>query len=125
MVDEQDRAEMLDDDAQPMVAPDKPPGAQAYGAAGAEPHAVESVARRAAREEPELWETRSPGSGAEEPPPDDDFATERAAPPPAEVAAMQVVGVEERPDDDPGEEPPVEERDVSDPGGDSDPDPAG
>lgn len=54
MQDEQDRAEALDDDKGGDPAPDKPPGAQAYGAAGAEPHAVESVARRAAREEPDV-----------------------------------------------------------------------
>lgn len=54
MQDEQDRAEALDDDKGGDPAPDKPPGAQAYGAAGAEPHAVESVASRAAREEPDV-----------------------------------------------------------------------
>lgn len=66
MADEQDRAETLDDDAQPVVASDKPPGAQADGAADAEP-----------------------------------------------------------PHGDPDAEPPAEEGEVSDPGGDSDPDPAG
>ena|SRR5699024_4170122 len=54
MQDEQDRAESLDDDKGGDPAPDRPPGAQAYGAAGAEPHAVESVASRAAREEPDV-----------------------------------------------------------------------
>lgn len=54
MQDEQDRAEALDDDKGGDPAPDKPPGAQAYGAAGAEPHATESVAARAAREEPDV-----------------------------------------------------------------------
>ena len=53
MPDEQDRAEALDDDELGEMPPDKPLGAQAYGAAGAEPHADESVRRRAAREEPD------------------------------------------------------------------------
>ena len=98
MADPQDRAEALDDDAEPMVAPDRPPGVQAYGAAGTDPPTSEPVARRAAREEPE------PVPGQEPPPPPvrvgprdetlDDVATERAAPVPAEVDAMHVVAEE-------------------------------
>ena len=92
MPDEQDRAEALDEDAEPVVAPDRPLGSQAYGAAGAEPHADEPIARRAAREEPE----ERPGDRSSDAPPDepgpatDDVATERAAPPPAEEDAMHV-----------------------------------
>jgi hypothetical protein len=61
MSDEQDQAEAIDpdelgDDPAANFPPDKPPGAQAYGAAGAEPHADEPVASRAAREEPEAFE---------------------------------------------------------------------
>jgi hypothetical protein len=93
--DEQDRAEALDDDAEPMVAPDHLVGAQAYGAAGAEPHATEPVARRAAREEPELGlaEIGDEARGVQrtDDPTLHDVATERAAPPPAEEAAMHVV----------------------------------
>jgi hypothetical protein len=55
MTDAQDRAEALDDD---KIGGDFPPdkliGAEAYGAAGADPGAPESVIARAAREEPEL-----------------------------------------------------------------------
>ena len=55
MSDAQDRAEALDDDvfAGGEFPPDKLLGAQAYGAAGAEPHADENITARAAREEPE------------------------------------------------------------------------
>ncbi len=53
MADEQDRAEALDEDKLGEMPPEHPPGAQAYGAAGAEPHATESVIARAARENPE------------------------------------------------------------------------
>lgn len=53
MADEQDRAEALDEDNLGEMPPEHPPGAQAYGAAGAEPHATESVIARAARENPE------------------------------------------------------------------------
>src|SRR3954465_9943606 len=49
MSDEQDQAEAIDpdelgDDPAANFPPEKPPGAQAYGAAGAEPHADEPVA---------------------------------------------------------------------------------
>jgi len=99
MQDEQDRAEALDDDVGVDPAPDRPPGAQAYGAAGAEPHAPESVAARAAREEPdpaaEQPEDRPPlqedGDRVveEDDPTLADVATERAAPRPAEEQAVQ------------------------------------
>lgn len=119
MQDEQDRAEALDDDKGGDPAPDRPPGAQAYGAAGAEPHATESVVARAAREEPDP--TTDPDF--ELPPPDPDriveaddpsrmvddpaladIATERAAPRPAEELAVQ----------DPDEYRPIPEADLED-----------
>ncbi len=53
MADEQDQAEALDEDKLGEFPPDKPLGKDAYGAAGAEPHADENVVARAAREEPE------------------------------------------------------------------------
>jgi hypothetical protein len=55
MTDEQDRSEALDDDKLEDLAfpPDKPIGVQAYGAAGTDPPVGESVAARAAREEPD------------------------------------------------------------------------
>lgn len=104
MADEQDRAEALDEDKIGEFPPDKPPGAQAYGAAGAEPHADEPIAARAAREEPEELPLDQPATGSD---PDEatlsvddpqggdpslrDVATEKAATRPAEVAAMHVV----------------------------------
>lgn len=100
MADEQDRAEALDDDEDVVIPPEHPLGAQAYGAAGAEPHADEPVARRAAREEPE----EIPGVDDEIEPevvldPDDpiggdatlrDTAAERSAATPAEEAALHL-----------------------------------
>lgn len=54
MGDAQDRAVNLDDDQLGgEFPPDKLLGAEAYGEAGAEPGAPESVVKRAAREEPE------------------------------------------------------------------------
>jgi hypothetical protein len=101
MADEQDRAEALDDDNIGEPAPDHLLGAQAYGAAGAEPHAVESVAARAGREEPEELPldplpTSSDGPRSEEDivSGDDtlrDVAQEKEAPIPAEEAALHVV----------------------------------
>ncbi len=90
MADEQDRAEALDDDAEPEPLPDHLLGAQAYGAAGAEPHADEPVARRAAREEPE--QRPIPAGVEDDDPTLHDVATERESPRPAEEAAMHVVG---------------------------------
>lgn len=65
MADEQDRAEALDEDKLGEFPPEKPPGAQAYGAAGAEPHADEPVAARAAREEPEEMPSEQPATVAD------------------------------------------------------------
>jgi hypothetical protein len=93
MADEQDHAEALDDDKLGgEFPPDTLIGAQAYGAAGAEPHAVESVAARAAREEPEQLPEPT-GIPAED---DlvDDVAQEREAPIPAEAAAVHVIDEE-------------------------------
>jgi hypothetical protein len=54
MSDGQDRAEALDDDKfGGEFPPDHLVGAQAYGAAGTDPGAPESVEQRAAREAPE------------------------------------------------------------------------
>lgn len=54
MADAQDKSESLDDDKiGDDFPPDEPLGADAYGEAGAEPGAPESVVRRSAREEPE------------------------------------------------------------------------
>jgi hypothetical protein len=90
MADAQDRAEALDDDKLGgAFPPDTLMGAQAYGAAGAEPHAGESVVARAAREEPEQ-RPEPTGIPAED---DlvDDVAQEREAPIPAEEAAVHVI----------------------------------
>ncbi|MCU1499664.1 MAG: hypothetical protein JWM47_3617 [Acidimicrobiales bacterium] len=106
MADEQDRAEQLDDDELGgEYPPDKFMGAEAYGAAGTEGGAPESVVRRAAREEPDVVPT-DPPPGANDPDAvlsgDEDFGDggdstlrdvvqEREAPIPAEEAAMHVV----------------------------------
>ena len=98
MSDAQDRAEALDDDQfAGEFPPDKLLGAEAYGAAGADPGAPESVIARAAREEPELL----PEDVADEPFEPDDLAGEggsvsggvqdREAPLDAEDAAMHLV----------------------------------
>jgi hypothetical protein len=93
MADEQDRAETVDDE---VIGGEYPPdtllGAQAYGAAGAEPHAVESVAARAAKEEPEQLPEPT-GIPADD---DlvDDVVQEREAPIPAEEAAVHVIDEE-------------------------------
>lgn len=61
MADEQNQAEALDEDKLGgEFPPDKPLGKDAYGAAGAEPHADENVVARAAREEPEDVPLESP-----------------------------------------------------------------
>lgn len=96
MSDPQDIAESLDDD---KIGGDYPPdkllGAQAYGAAGAEPHATESVVARAAREEPDdlaaALERSSDGIPPEETHPEE-MVQEREAPRPAEEAALHVTG---------------------------------
>ncbi|MEZ5179424.1 MAG: hypothetical protein R2746_14420 [Acidimicrobiales bacterium] len=118
MAEEQDRAEQLDDDKfDGGFPPDKLLGAQAYGAAGAEPHAVESVAARAAREEPEE------GAG---PPSDDgrpmgtdvtdDVVQELEAPLDAEDAAMHVdQGIGTEPIDEVDAAGPVEVLEEPDP----------
>lgn len=99
MADEQDQAEETDDEAIGAPAPDHLLGAQAFGAAGVEPHAGESVAQRAAREQPE------PELGDEGPLPQDDptlsdVATEREAPVPAELQAMHEIDEDGPLDDD-------------------------
>lgn len=92
MPDEQDHAEELDDEATGAPAPDHLMGAQAYGAAGVEPHAGESVAQRAAREEPEpKLGDEGPLDDGEDDPTLHDVATEREAPIPSELAAMHLV----------------------------------
>ena len=91
MPDEQDAAEALDDEelstdelgdaGEGWEPPDRPPGVQAYGAAGGEPHATEGVIARQAREEPEEL-------------PGDEFALEGEEwgdDQPAEVAALHAV----------------------------------
>lgn len=105
MADAQDKAEALDDDELTgEFPPDKLMGAEAYGAAGADPGAPESVARRAAREEPEE-RPLPPAAAASDPTvavrsEEDDFSgdetlrdvvQEREAPAPAEEAAMHAV----------------------------------
>lgn len=105
MADAQDKAEMLDDDElDGEFPPDKLLGAEAYGEAGAQPGAPESVARRAAREEPEE-RPLDPLDAAGDPDalvldPEDDFGgdpslrdvvQEREAPVPAEEAAIHVI----------------------------------
>ncbi len=105
MADAQDRAEALDDDELGgEFPPDQLLGAEAYGEAGAEPGAPESVAKRAAREEPEERPLDTPPTAGEVDEvvlaPDDDFAgdptlrdvvQEREAPVPAEEAAIHVI----------------------------------
>ncbi len=104
MTAEQHRAEALDEDKIGEVPPEKPPGAQAYGAAGAEPHADEPIAARAAREEPEEVPLDQPATSSDpdvavlsedDPQAGDptlrDVAPEKAATLPAEEAAMHVV----------------------------------
>lgn len=114
MSDAQDRAEALDDD---KVGGDFPPdhllGAQAYGAAGADPGAPESVIARAAREEPE----ERPGDASFDPEAERGLAGEGGsveqtaqdleAPRAAEDAAMHLVDDPVFDDDD--LEPPVGE----------------
>lgn len=105
MADAQDKAESLDDD---KVGSDFPPdkllGAEAYGEAGAEPGAPESVVKRSAREEPEELPLQPPPTQSD---PDggalavgDDFSgdpslretvQEAEAPVAAEEAAMHVI----------------------------------
>jgi|GEM_PF-2086322 len=104
MGDPQDQAENLDDDElDGAYPPDKLLGAEAYGEAGTDPGAPESVERRAAREEPE----EVPGQlgdeayGTEGPlDPEDSFGgdeslrdvvQEREAPIPAEEQAIHLV----------------------------------
>jgi hypothetical protein len=107
MADEQDQAEALDEDKLGEFPPEKPPGAQAYGAAGAEPYAGESVAQRAAREEPEEVPLEPlPTAGdpevavladddpAEGDPTTGDVAQEKAEVRPAEEQALHVVDAE-------------------------------
>lgn len=105
MADAQDKAESLDDDEMAgEFPPDHLMGAEAYGAAGADPGAPEDVARRAAREEPE--ERPLPPMATTSDPTvavlsdEDDFAgdetlrdvvQEREAPQPAEEAAIHAV----------------------------------
>jgi hypothetical protein len=94
MSDPQDSAEALDDDKfGGDYPPDKLLGAQAYGAAGAEPHATENVTARAAREEPddlaEALDRAADGIPPEETYPEE-IVQEREAPRPAEEAALHV-----------------------------------
>ncbi|QXC59782.1 hypothetical protein KSP35_15525 [Aquihabitans sp. G128] len=104
MADAQDQAVNLDDDElDGEYPPDHLMGAEAYGEAGAEPGAPESVEKRAAREEPEelpLDPTLTVGEDGVVLAPDDDFSgdptlrdvvQEREAPIPAEEAALHVV----------------------------------
>ncbi|HWJ63986.1 MAG TPA: hypothetical protein VNS19_18585 [Acidimicrobiales bacterium] len=94
MSDAQDRAEALDDD---KVGGEFPPdhlvGAEAYGAAGADPGAPESVERRAAREEPEERPGDRPESLGYPDEEDvvDDSVQEHEAPRPAEEAAVHAI----------------------------------
>jgi hypothetical protein len=96
MSDPQDVAESLDDDKfGGGYPPDTLLGAQAYGAAGAEPHATESVVARAAREEPDDLAAAlgrdADGIPAEETDPEE-IVQEREAPRPAEEAALHIAG---------------------------------
>lgn len=107
MADEQDQAEQLDAEEVGEIPPERPPGAQAYGAGGAEPHATEPVARRAAREQPEEVppadpdqvddpvEVLAPDDPAAGEPDRRDTTLERAEVPPAEAAALHEVDVDE------------------------------
>lgn len=88
MADAQDRAEAADADKVGPMPPDKPPGAQAYGAAGAEPHAPESVAARAAREVPEDAGVDPDDQRPVGDPTIDEFPLEQSAVTPAEEAAL-------------------------------------
>jgi len=107
MADEQDRAEGLDEDKIGEFPPDKLLGAAAYGAAGTDPGAPESVTARAAREEPEemplesLAEASDPDAmvlSDDDPlagdPSRRDIATEKGDVVPAEEAAMHMVDEE-------------------------------
>ncbi|HEX2577827.1 MAG TPA: hypothetical protein VHK88_15860 [Aquihabitans sp.] len=105
MADEQDKAEALDDDElDGEYPPDHLLGAQAYGAAGTEPGAPESVAQRVGREEPEEVPAERPLtiSDLDQVHTDDgdifvgdmtqrDVVQEREAPVPAEEAAMHII----------------------------------
>lgn len=97
---------MLDDDELTgEYPPEKLMGAEAYGAAGTDPGAPESVIARAAREEPEEEPLPSGTAGSGDPTidvlsPEDDFAgdetlrdvvQEREAPAPAEEAALHLI----------------------------------
>lgn len=136
MSDPQDLAEQLDDDAEPMTAPDRPLGAQAYGAAGTDPPVGEGIVERAAREEPDASvEDANPQPGDSGEAGDGEIATERGFPPPAENAAMHLVDVPADLSDlpDPMDEPvggePIEPEDLADdevtmPGEPLPPDPA-
>lgn len=94
MSNPQDPAEALDDDAEPMTAPDRPIGAQAYGAAGTDPPVGEGIAARAAREEPDATvENANPQPREERNAGDGEIATERDQPRPAEEGAMHIVDV--------------------------------
>ncbi|MEZ5137584.1 MAG: hypothetical protein R2702_04610 [Acidimicrobiales bacterium] len=114
MSDAQDRAEALDDDRfTGEFPPDHLVGAEAYGAAGADPGAPEGVIARAAREEPEVI----PEDAAEEPYAPDGLAGDGGsvegsvqdleAPLDAEDAAMHLVDDPVFDDDD--AEPPTGE----------------
>ncbi|HRW36103.1 MAG TPA: hypothetical protein P5254_00285 [Aquihabitans sp.] len=114
MSDAQDRAEALDDDRfTGEFPPDQLIGAEAYGAAGADPGAPEGVIARAAREEPEVV----PQDAADEPYSPDDLAgsggsvegsvQDLEAPLDAEDAAMHLVDDPVFDDDD--DEPPTGE----------------
>ncbi|MCU1358620.1 MAG: hypothetical protein JWM89_4038 [Acidimicrobiales bacterium] len=97
MPDEQDAAEALDDDelstdelgdaGEGWEPPDRPPGVQAYGAAGGEPHATESVIARAAREEPEELPDDIDADGNEVQVEGEEWGDDQ----PAEVAALHAV----------------------------------
>lgn len=103
MTDPQDQAEQLDDDKiGGQFPPDTQLGAAAYGAAGTDPPVGESVARRAAREEPE--EKPEPTGVPADDDPVDDVAQERSAPIAAEEAAVHPI--------DPG---PAVESEIDDP----------
>ncbi|CAN5261892.1 hypothetical protein BH20ACT3_BH20ACT3_04320 [soil metagenome] len=104
MADEQDQAETLDEDKISEFPPEKPPGAQAYGAAGTDPLVGESVAQRAGREEPEevpldplptVGDPDDPVLAEDDAVAGDattrDVAREKAVVTPAEEAALHVV----------------------------------
>lgn len=121
MADEQDRAEALDEDNIGEFPPEKLLGAEAYGAAGADPGAPEGVIARAARENPEEVPSED-GSGADldllvlsedDPvagdPSTRDVATEKGDTRTAEESAMHVVD-QELPDFDSEVDDPALER---------------